>query len=58
MLDIVRAAKELPGAGITATDPTTFAAVSLLLFLIAIFASYLPARRAMQVDPQVAIRTD
>jgi putative ABC transport system permease protein len=44
--------------GVTATDPTTFAAVSLLLFLIAIFASYLPARRAMQVDPQVAIRTD
>ena len=42
--------------GVEPTDPLTFASVALLLVLVAIAASYIPARRAMQVDPIVALR--
>ena len=42
--------------GVTEHDPLTFAAVAALLMLIALLASYLPARRAMHVDPIVALR--
>jgi len=37
-------------------DPLTFAAVSLLLSAVALFASYIPARRASKIDPIEALR--
>jgi putative ABC transport system permease protein len=44
--------------GVQPADPITFAAVSLILGAVALLASYVPARRAMSVDPMVAVRND
>jgi ABC-type antimicrobial peptide transport system permease subunit len=42
--------------GVTPTDPVTLVLVSGILMLVALVASYLPARRAARVDPMVALR--
>jgi putative ABC transport system permease protein len=44
--------------GVTPTDPTTFALVSLLLGLVAVLAAFFPMRRALSVDPTIALRCE
>ncbi|MGH9693665.1 MAG: FtsX-like permease family protein, partial [Bryobacteraceae bacterium] len=42
--------------GVKASDPITFAAVAIILTLVAFLATYIPALRAMKVDPLIALR--
>lgn len=49
-------AKEL--FGVSAHDPLTFAGVAVPLLVVALAASFLPARRAMRVDPIWALHSD
>jgi predicted permease len=44
--------------GVQATDPLTFAGIALLLVLIALLASYIPAQRAARIDPLISLRCD
>jgi putative ABC transport system permease protein len=43
---------------VSATDPLTFVAIACLLILVALLAAWLPGRRAMRVDPIVALKSD
>jgi ABC-type lipoprotein release transport system permease subunit len=44
--------------GVKPVDPTTYASVAVLLTLVALASCFLPVRRAMRVDPMVALRDE
>jgi putative ABC transport system permease protein len=44
--------------GVGVADPLTFSAVALVLMAVALVATYIPSRRAVRIDPLVALRMD
>ena len=42
--------------GVKTTDPMTYVAVAVILVSVALLATYIPARRAMKIDPLIALR--
>ena len=44
--------------GVEATDPLTFAGISLLLAIITLLACYIPAQRAARIDPLISLRCE
>jgi ABC-type antimicrobial peptide transport system permease subunit len=43
---------------VSPADPLTFTAIGLAVILVAILAGYIPARKATQADPMIALRTE